>query len=86
MGYGAGDVDAAGGSVRKRMGDARAIANDEQAAVLGLELRADLDFHIIELDFHAVEQRVVVRGAGRDLFERVEHFYYAVEYALGHYE
>ena len=64
------------------MGDAAAVADDEQALVRGLEVFVDGDLHIIKLDLDAVEQRVVVGRAGGDLVEGVDHFDDAVENAL----
>ena len=79
----AGDINAAGGSVRKRMGDAAAIANDVKAGMLvGFQFFIHLNLHIVELDLHAVQQRVVVGRAGGDLVEGVDHFDDAVENAL----
>ncbi len=42
----------------------------------------NLDLHVVELDLDAVEQGVVVRGAGGDLVERVDHLDDAVEDTL----
>ena len=44
------------------------------------------DLHVVELDLHAVEQRIVVCGARRDLVERVDHLDDAVQDALGQHQ
>ena len=83
----AGDINAAGGSVRKRMGDAAAIANDVKAGMLvGFQFFIHLNLHIVELDLHAVEERIVICGARRDLVERVDHLDDAVQNALGQHK
>ena len=43
-------------------------------------------FHIVEFDLHAVEQGVVVDGAGGDLIQGVEHFDDAVQNSLGQHQ
>jgi len=48
-------VHAAGGRVGQRMGDPRAVADDEQAGKRGLQIAVELHFHVVELDFHAVQ-------------------------------
>ncbi len=65
------------------MGHARAVADDEQSLVAGLEILVNGDLHVVELDLHPVEQGVVVRRARRDLVQRVDHLDDAVEDALG---
>ena len=57
-------VYAACGGVGQGVRDTGAVADDIQTGALGLEIVVDLDFHIIELDLNAVEQSVVIGGAG----------------------
>ena len=68
------DKDAAGRGVGEGMGDAAAVADDVKAAVRGLKVLVERDLHVVELDLNAVEKRVVVRRAGGDLVEGVDHF------------
>ena len=68
------------------MGHAAAVADDEQARVAGLEVLVQLDLHVIELHLHAIEQGVVVGGAGGDLVQGVDHLDDAVQDALGHHQ
>ena len=58
---------AAGGGVGQGVGDAAAVADDVQAGVAGLQAVVDLHFHVVEFHLHAVEQGVVVGGAGATL-------------------
>ena len=76
-------MDAAGGGVGEGVGDAAAVADDKQAGVAGFQLLAHFHFHVVELYFHAVEQGVVVGGAGGDLIQGVDHFDDAIQDALG---
>ena len=78
--------DAAGGGVGQGMGDAAAVADDVQPRIPGLQMFIHGHFHIVELDLHAVEQGVVVGGAGGDLIQRVEHFDDAVQNSLGQHQ
>ena len=48
------------------MRDAAAVADDIQALVAGFQLLVNLDFHVVEFDLYAVEQRIVVGCAGGD--------------------
>ena len=78
--------NAAGGSVGQRMGDAAAVADDVQARVAAFQMVVYIHFHVIELDLHAVEQSVIVGGAGRHLVQGVNHFNDAVENSLGQHQ
>ena len=80
------DVDAACGSVGEGVGDAGAVADDEEAGDSGFEVGVYFDFHVIEFDFDAVEEGIVVSGAGCDLIEGVDHFDNAVEDTFGNDE
>ena len=79
-------MDAAGRGVGQGVGDAAAVADDVKAGIAGLQPVADLDFHVVELDLHAVEQGVVVGGAGGHLVQSVDHFDDAVQDALGQHQ
>ena len=83
---GAGDVDAAGGCVGKRMGDAAAVADDIKTGVAGFQLLVYFYFHIVELDFHTVKEGIVVGGTGCDFIQGVDHFNDTVQNALGQYQ
>ena len=45
------------------MGDAAAVTDDVQALVPGFQLLVHFHFHVVELDFHTVEQGIIVGGA-----------------------
>ena len=79
-------MDAAGGGVGEGVGDAAAVADDKQAGIAGFQLLAHFHFHVVELYFHAVEQGVVVGGAGGDLDQGVDHFDDAIQDALGQHQ
>ena len=68
------------------MGDAAAVADDEQVFVAGLEIFVQGHLHVIKLHLHAVEQGVVVGGAGGDLVQGVNHLDDAVQNPLGHHQ
>ena len=68
------------------MGDAAAIADDIQAGVLGFQVLVDRNLHVIELDLHAVQQRIVVGRAGGDTIQGVDHFHNAIQDALGQHQ
>ena len=76
----------AGGSVGQGMGDTAAVADDVKALVAGFQLFADLYLHIVELDFHTVQEGVFVGGAGSYLVQGVDHFNDAVQDALGQHQ
>ena len=65
------------------MGDAAAVTDDVQTGITGLQLLVDLHFHVVELDFHTVQQRIIVGGAGGHLIQGVDHLNDAVQDALG---
>ena len=65
---------------------AAAVSDYVQALMFTFEIFVDFDFHIVELDFDAVQKRVVVGGTGRDFIERVNHFDNTVENTLGQYK
>lgn len=58
------DMNAAGRSVGERVCHARAVADDEESGMFRLEIAVDGDLHVVELDFDAVEERVVSGSAG----------------------
>ena len=62
-------MDTAGGGMGQGMGDATAVSDDVQTLVPGLQLLVDFHFHVVELDLHAVEQGIVVGGAGGHLVQ-----------------
>ena len=43
----------------------------------------NINLHIIELDFHTVEQRIVICGPRRNLVKRIDHLYDSVKNTLG---
>ena len=79
----AGDIYAAGGGVRERMSDAAAVADNIKTFMRGFKVIIDLDLHIIEFDLDPVKEGIVIRGAGRDLIEGVDHLDYSVKNPLG---
>lgn len=74
------------GRVGQRVRDAAAVADNVKPIVAGHEVAVHLDLHVVELHFHAVEQRVVVGSAGGDFIQRVNHLNDAVQNALGQHE
>ena len=81
-----GYMDAAGGGVGQGVGNAAAVADDIKAGVAGFQMLADLYFHIVELDLYAVEQGIIVGGAGGYLIQGVDHLDDAVQNALGKHQ
>ena len=69
------------------MGDAAAIANDVKAGMLvGFQFFIHLNLHIVELDLHAVQQGVLISGAGGDLIQCVDHFHDVIQDAFGQHQ
>ena len=60
-------MNAAGGCVGQRVGDAAAVTDDKEAGIAGLQTVVDLHFHIVELHFHAVQQGIVIAVPGATL-------------------
>ena len=81
-----GHMDAAGGSMGQGVGNAGAVADDVQALVTAFQMLVHFHFHIIELDFHTVEQGVVVGSTGSHLIQRIDHFDDAVQNSLGQHQ
>ena len=82
----AGHEDAAGAGVGQGVGDAAAVADNEQALVRRLQMLIQRNLHVVELHLHAVQQRIVAGGAGRDLVQGVDHLDDAVQNSLGHHQ
>ena len=53
---------------------AASVSDDIQSFILGLQVFIDLDLHVIEFDFHTIEQRIIVCRSGRNLVQRIDHF------------
>ena len=51
-----------------------------------LQILVQLHFHIVELNLHAVQQRIVVGRAGGDLVQGVDHLDNAVQDSLGNHQ
>ena len=80
------DVYAAGRGVRERVCDAAAVADHVKSLVAGFKIFVHVHFHIVEFDLYAVEQGIVVGGAGGHLVKRVDHLDDAVQYPLGQHQ
>ena len=63
-----------------------AVADHVQTLVPALQLFVHVHFHIIELNFYAVKERVVVRRPRRDFIERVKHFDNPIQNAFGEHQ
>ena len=59
--------------MRQRMRHAAAVPDDIEALMPRLKVLVELHFHIVEFNFYAIEQRVVVGRTGRDPVERIDH-------------
>ena len=53
-------MDAAGGGVGQRMGDAAAVADDIQAGIAALQVFVHFDFHVVEFHLDAVKQCIII--------------------------
>ena len=65
------------------MGHSASVSDDVEARVVGLEVFVEAHFHVVEFNFHAVEQGIVVGCSRSDLVEGIDHLYDAVEDAFG---
>ena len=79
-------MDTAGGGMGQGVGNAAAVADDIQAGVAAFQPLVHFHFHVVELDLHAVEQGIVVGGAGGHLVQSVDHFDDAVQNSLGQHQ
>ena len=65
------------------MGHTAAVSDDEQSWMTGLEMLVQRHLHIIKLNLHAIEQRIVIGCTWCDLVQRVDHLDDSVQYSLG---
>ena len=79
-------MHAAGGSMGQGVSNAAAITNDVQALVSGFQFLTDFHFHVVELDFHAIKQGIVIGGTGCDFVQCVDHLNNAVQQPLGQHQ
>ena len=68
------------------MGDAAAVSDEVEAAVAAFQIPVYRHFHVVELDLHAVEQGVLIGGAGCHLIQGVDHFNNAVKNPFGQHK
>ena len=68
------------------MGYSASVSDHIETLVSGLEVFVDLDFHVVELDLHAVQQGIVIGGSRGNAVECIDHFDDAVEDSLGKYQ
>ena len=64
------------------MGNAAAVSDDIKAVVPGLKFFIDCNLHVVELDFHAIQECVVIGGAGSNFVQGVNHFNQTVQNSL----
>ena len=55
------------------MSNTAAVTDHKEAGVTGLKSVINCNFHVVELDFNAVKQRVIVCGTWSDLIECIDH-------------
>ena len=79
-------MDAAGGSMGQRVGNAAAVTDDVQTGIAGFQLLVDLHFHVVELNLHAIQQGIIIGSAGGNLVQRIDHFDNAVQNSLGQHQ
>ena len=65
------------------MGDAAAVTDNKETGISGLQFLIDFYFHVVEFDFHTVEQSIIIGGAGCNLIQCVDHLDDAVQNSLG---
>ena len=75
-------MDTACGGMRKRMGDAAAIADDIQPIIAAHQLFIDGNLHIIELYLYTIKEGIIICCAGRNLIECINHFDNAIQQAF----
>ena len=59
-----GYIDTAGGCMGQGMSHTAAVTDDVQALVTAFQMFVQFHFHIIEFDFHTVEQGIVIGMPG----------------------
>ena len=65
------------------MCDTASVADHIEAGMVGLKFIAEGHLHVVELDLHAVQKRVIIGSTGRDLVQCVDHFDDPVQDPLG---
>ena len=69
------------------MGDAAAVPDDIQSVMLtAFQLFIHLDLHIVELDLHAVQQGILIGGAGGYFIQCINHLHNIVQNPLGQHQ
>ena len=65
------------------MCDTASVADHIEAGMVGLKFIAEGHLHVVKLDLHAVQKRVIVGSTGRDLVQCVDHLNDTVQDPLG---
>ena len=72
--------------MRQAVRDTTAVADDIQAGILGLQVLVQFHLHIVELDLHTVEQRIVVRSARGYFVQCIDHLNDPVQDPFRHHQ
>ena len=79
-------MDTACAGVGQGVGNTAAVTDDIQALIQGFQIFIDLHFHVVELDFHTIEQRIFVGSTGCHLVQGIDHLNDAVQNTLGQHK
>ena len=63
----------AGTGMRQAVSHAAPVADNIQAGISSFQVFIQFHFHIVKLDLHTVQQRIVVGCAGSNFVQRVDH-------------
>ena len=61
-------------SMGQGMGYTASVSNDIQAFVSAFQIFININFHIIELNLHTIEEGVVISCPGSDFIQSINHF------------
>ena len=67
------------GCVGQGVGDATSVSDHVQTFVAAFEVVVDLNFHVVEFNFHAVQKGIVVCSSRSYFVQGVDHFDDAVQ-------
>ena len=81
-----GYIDTAGGCMGKRMCHTAAVSDNKETFVAGFQILIDLNFHVVEFNFHAVQKGIIVCSSRSYFVQGVDHFDNAVQDTFRKYE
>ena len=66
-------IHTACGCMGQGVGYTTAVTDDVKTFVAGLQILIDVNLHVVEFDFNAIKQGVVIGSARSDLIQGIDH-------------